>query len=85
MLKLDRTETQLAKKNIALEKAIAEIKKLTGLLPICANCKKIKDTMGLWNDIKIYIRDNSEAEFSHSLCPECTEALYPDFLINVKK
>ncbi len=85
MLKLDLTESQLAKKNLELEKAIYEIKKLSGLLPICANCKKIRDNSGLWNDIEIYIRDNSEAEFSHSLCPECTEALYPGFLVNVKK
>ena len=85
MLKLDLTESQLAKKNMDLEKALYEIKKLSGLLPICANCKKIRDSSGSWNDIEVYVRDNSEAEFSHSLCPTCTEALYPGFLISANK
>jgi hypothetical protein len=80
LLRLDITESKLEKKNIELEKALTEVNKLGGLFPICANCKKIRDTGGLWNEIEEYIRDNSEAEFSHSLCPECAEALYPGFL-----
>lgn len=51
---------------------------LTGLLPICASCKKIRDDQGHWNQIETYIRDRSEAEFSHGLCPECLRRLYPE-------
>lgn len=62
-----------------LQSALAKVKLLSGFLPICASCKKIRDDQGYWNQIKIYIRDHSEAEFTHSLCPECLKKLYPDF------
>jgi PAS domain S-box-containing protein len=61
-----------------LQKALSEVKKLSGLLPICSSCKKIRDDKGYWNQIESYIRDHSEAEFSHGICPECVEKLYPD-------
>ena len=61
-----------------LEKALSEIKKLSGLLPICASCKNIRDDKGYWNQIESYIGDHSEAEFSHSICPDCAKKLYPD-------
>jgi len=54
------------------------IKILSGLLPICASCKKIRDDKGYWNQIEAYIRDHSEAEFTHSICPDCVKVLYPD-------
>lgn len=60
-----------------LQSALSEVKKLSGFLPICAACKKIRDDKGYWNQIEIYIRDHSEAEFSHSICPECVDRLYP--------
>jgi hypothetical protein len=67
------------------EKALLEVKKLTGLLPICASCKKIRDDKGYWNQIELYIRDRSEVEFSHGICPECAKKLYPDLkLHNIK-
>ena len=47
------------------------------ILPICANCKKIRDDRGYWNQIESYIKNHSEAQFSHSMCPECAEKLYP--------
>jgi hypothetical protein len=50
------------------------------LLPICASYKKIRDDKGYWNQIEEYIRDHSEAEFTHSICNECAEKLYPDFM-----
>jgi len=56
------------------------VKKLGGLLPICASCKKIRDDKGYWNQIEEYIRDHPEAEFTHSICNECVEKLYPDFM-----
>jgi len=58
------------------EKALLDIKILSGLLPICASCKKIRDDKGYWNQIELYIRNHSEAEFSHGLCPLCAEKLY---------
>ena len=54
-----------------------EIRHLEGLLPICASCKKIRDRHGSWVQIEGYIRDHSDAEFSHSLCPACANILYP--------
>ena len=61
-----------------LQEALAKVKTLTGLLPICASCKKIRDDKGYWNQIEVYIRDHSEAEFSHGICPDCMKKLYPD-------
>jgi PAS domain S-box-containing protein len=61
-----------------LQEALAKVKQLGGLLPICASCKKIRNDKGYWQQIESYIRDHSEAEFSHSICPECTRKLYPD-------
>jgi PAS domain S-box-containing protein len=61
-----------------LKEALSKVKTLSGLLPICASCKKIRDDRGYWNQIEAYIRDHSEAEFSHSICPECVNELYPD-------
>lgn len=61
-----------------LQQALTDIKKLSGFLPICASCKKIRDDTGYWNQIETYIRDHSEAEFTHSLCPECVHTLYPE-------
>jgi DNA-binding NtrC family response regulator len=62
-----------------LQDALAEIKTLRGILPICSSCKKIRDDEGYWHQVEVYIRDHSEAEFSHGLCPECAKKLYPEF------
>ncbi len=62
-----------------LQQALSKVKLLSGLLPICASCKKIRDDRGYWNQIEGYIRQHSEAEFSHSICPQCLEKLYPEF------
>ena len=61
-----------------LTKALAQVKTLSGLLPICSSCKKIRDDRGYWNQIESYIVEHSEAEFSHGICPECLEKLYPN-------
>ena len=61
-----------------LQKTLSEVKTLRGFLPICSNCKKIRDDKGYWNQIESYIRDRSDAEFSHGICPECAKKLYPD-------
>ena len=65
-------------KNIELEAALAQVKQLSGLLPICASCKKIRDDAGYWHDVAVYIRDHSEAEFSHGMCPDCVQNLYAE-------
>lgn len=62
-----------------LQEALSKVKTLSGLLPICSSCKKIRDDKGYWRQIEAYIRDHSQAEFSHALCPECARKLYPDF------
>jgi hypothetical protein len=62
-----------------LREALAQVKTLSGFLPICASCKKIRDDQGYWQQIEAYIRDHSEAEFSHSICPECARELYRDY------
>jgi len=73
-------EDQLALilKNIELKEAIGEIKTLSGLLPICSSCKKIRDSKGYWNQIESYIAKHTEAAFSHGICEECAVKLYGD-------
>lgn len=70
---------------IQLQASLSEIKKLSGLLPICSSCKKIRDDKGYWNRIESYISDHSEAEFTHGICPECIKKLYPDLADEVNK
>ncbi|MBN1219276.1 MAG: response regulator [Anaerolineae bacterium] len=82
MLKLRNLNDELQTRNEELQEALAQIKTLRGLLPICANCKKIRDDDGYWQDVAVYIRDHSEAEFSHGLCPDCAAKLYPEFYKN---
>jgi hypothetical protein len=64
-----------------LQKALNEVKTLSGLIPICAQCKKVRDDKGYWNQIETYIHERSDADFSHSICPECAKKLYPDIKI----
>jgi hypothetical protein len=75
-----RAEQRLEKVVIELRQALAQVKKLTGFLPICASCKKIRDDKGYWRQIEQYITEHSEALFSHSICPECAKRLYPEFV-----
>jgi len=63
---------------VELREALSEVKKLSGLLPICSHCKKIRDDKGYWTQIESYIHDHSEAEFSHSICQDCAKKYYPD-------
>jgi transcriptional regulator with GAF, ATPase, and Fis domain len=74
-----RVEEEREKLICELQDALAKIKTLRGLLPICSSCKKIRDDKGYWNQIEAYLRDHSEAEFSHGICPECLKKLYPGF------
>lgn len=65
-----------------LQDALVQIKTLRGLLPICANCKNIRDDGGYWHSVEAYVENHSEAEFSHGICPECMQELYPEFYDN---
>ena len=75
-LKLQRDV--LIQRNEELQKALAKIKTLSGLLPICASCKKIRDDQGYWTQLESYISEHSEAEFTHGCCPDCMKKLYPE-------
>ena len=73
-------QNAMADKVQELQKALNEVRTLRGIIPICASCKKIRDDKGYWNQVEAYVRDHSEAEFSHGICPECMKELYPEFM-----
>jgi hypothetical protein len=75
---LKRSNNELVLQKEKLEAALSKIKALSGMLPICSHCKKIRDDKGYWNQIETYIKEHSEAEFSHSICQECAKKYYPD-------
>jgi PAS domain S-box-containing protein len=62
-----------------LEDAMSSLKVLRGFIPICASCKKIRNDSGYWQQLEVYMRDHSEAQFSHGVCPDCMVRLYPEF------
>ncbi len=68
---------ELQARNQELSEALANVKQLSGLLPICASCKKIRDDKGYWNQLEHYISDHSSADFTHGICPDCAKELYP--------
>jgi PAS domain S-box-containing protein len=74
-----KAEEELACLVQELQAALAKVKILSGLLPICASCKKIRNDSGYWTQVEVYVRDHSDAEFTHSICPECAAKLYPEF------
>ncbi len=86
IISLDKKEKLLKKKIDDLEKALSRIKNLEGILPICANCKKIslegadQKKQENWVSVEGYISDRTQAQFSHSICPACIKKLYPDFM-----
>ncbi|MGB6068791.1 MAG: PAS domain-containing protein [Desulfomonilaceae bacterium] len=75
----ERAEKNLSEMVEELQEALAKVKALSGLLPICSSCKKIRDDKGYWTQVEVYIRNHSEADFSHSICPDCAAKLYPEF------
>jgi PAS domain S-box-containing protein len=79
---LRRFAADVEKSNHELKEALANVKKLSGLLPICSGCKKIRDDKGYWNQIEFFIRDHSDASFSHGMCPECARQFFPGFIAN---
>lgn len=73
-----QVEQEREKLIIELQHALKEVKTLSGMLPICSSCKKIRDDKGYWNQIETYIGEHSDAQFSHGICPDCMKRLYPD-------
>jgi two-component system, response regulator PdtaR len=73
---------ELRRLNAELQRALAEVKTLRGLLPICASCKRIRDSNGSWHPVDVYIRDHTEAQLTHSICPDCMRKLYPDYKLD---
>jgi PAS domain S-box-containing protein len=76
----ERKQIEIDRENLItkLQDALKRIKRLRGIIPICASCKKVRDDTGYWNQLEIYIKKHTEADFSHLICPECAEKLYPE-------
>jgi hypothetical protein len=74
---LQAESTERARLIQELQKALANVKSLSGLLPICAGCKKIRDDNNYWHQVEIYVQKHSEATFTHGLCPDCIKKYYP--------
>ena len=74
-----RLEEERAELLQELQEALTQVKTLSGLLPICANCKRIRDDQGYWHNLEAYLAHHSDTEFTHGICPECMKKLYPDF------
>jgi len=81
----ERREAMAAQKRLIaqLEEAMSKVKTLSGLLPICSACKKIRDDQGYWQKLETFVHEHSEAEFSHSICPDCMKLLYPEYAASV--
>ena len=81
-----RKQTEQEKERLIreLQDALGKVKTLKGLIPICANCKKIRDDKGYWNQIDSYIHEHADVDFSHGICPDCAKKLYPDLDLDEK-
>ena len=80
MNELIATKRDLQQKTMELQDALGKVKLLSGYLPICASCKKIRDDKGYWQAVETYIDSHSEAKFSHGICPDCIQKLYPEIM-----
>lgn len=78
--RLKRTEAEKRRKILELERALSEIRSLRDLLPICASCKRIRDDEGFWDHVESYIARHTDTTFTHGICPQCMESLYPELL-----
>ncbi len=79
-----RAEAERERLIADLQEALAKVKTLKGLIPICASCKKIRDDQGYWTQLETYLKQHSDAEFSHGLCLDCMRKLYPDVSAEVE-
>lgn len=78
LVEVQNYEMLLEKQNLELKKALQEIKTLQGLVPICSSCKKIRDDKGYWHQVESYVAEHTMAHFTHGICPECMQKLYPE-------
>ena len=78
--KMQELQRTLADRVADLEKALANVRRLEGLLPICSSCKNIRDDQGYWRQVEEYISQHSNATFTHGICPKCAKRLYPSFV-----
>jgi len=85
LLELRRLSGELQTRNQELSEAMARVKTLSGLLPICAGCKKIRDDQGYWQQVEFYLQGHSDATFTHGLCPDCCTRLYPEIFDKTRK
>jgi hypothetical protein len=83
-LLVERNQALLQEKE-HLKQALKDIKTLRGLIPICSSCKNVRNDSGYWEQVETYIRDHSEAFFSHGICPDCLKKLYPEYKDLLKK
>ncbi len=74
---------QLSAKTQELQESLDQVRQLSGLLPICSNCKKIRDDSGYWRRIEEYLSHHTQAQFSHGICPDCARKLYPDLMASL--
>jgi len=76
----ERRETVAAQKQLIaeLEDALSKVKTLSGLLPICSGCNKIRDDKGYWSQVEGYIQEHTDAQFTHGLCPDCVRKYFPE-------
>lgn len=78
MARLIRAEREVRKYTLEIEQAMAKIKVLSGIVPICMHCKQIRNDQGYWNKLETFIESHSSAQFSHSICEPCLEKYYPE-------
>jgi hypothetical protein len=83
--KLQKANKEKEELIVNLQKVMSEVKNLSGMLPICSSCKKIRDDDGYWQQIEEYIRDHSNADFTHGICNDCVEKLYPELYPKFKE
>lgn len=74
-----RLETERERLIRELQEALSKVRQLSGLLPICASCKQIRDDKGYWTQVEVYMSEHTEIDFTHTVCPECTKKLYPEY------
>jgi len=79
-LQLEQKNIELEKLNHHLQQALTEVKTLSGLLPICAHCKKIRDDQGYWSQIETYMAERIDVEFTHGICPSCASKYFPNVI-----
>lgn len=79
------TQKALNARKVELEESLSEIRQLKGIIPICASCKMIRNDDGYWQKVEVYVQRHTDAQFSHSICPDCTEKLYPEIAKQINR